>query len=1330
MALKSFLTPLAKSSASSGSPDKLTRRELINELAPIPEWDEDEQEGLTKWALRKTPGAVSAFGNMLDYLGAGVRAKLAGKSALDHSLMSGQNKVWGRDLMTQWGLPGNKPTGLRAWNPLSKDFDPGEALLDAGGLATEIFTDPLTYTGLGLFGKGSRAMSTMTKSGRGLAKLGIIDEAADIATRKLGRKVGPREARSKLTAQDFIDDFDNLKNKYPELQLSEIKKLPSRERLGGGLSLNIPFTEIGMPLSPTGGNLSRAMDRASEQIGRSGIGSALTKQFDWSAKNWGKRDEQLMARRLTRYMDNKQNYAAKSLHRYYDSYAEAQKAFGEAYGKDIAKRYIGDAPTGTHALGDVIDHADLPGHGRVVGKDSASGNLIVSNWDQELKSFTTHQVDEAGAKTVGKAGSEVADAELDLLVNKAHDSLWRLATELDSNVVRAGSSKKGIELGFERFQLGDALDELGDQTLDFSRMSSTQASKINQVYRESIESLEDIRAKLWDSNLQKGLKAGEMNETIVNGVQTGLRHHPRYVNKQALERIEELRRTGQIEGRSQKVLDTALEEDVISPNFRAVKGSARGRNSATRDVPASILNRMYRDREIGIAETVEEVAQVIQNNPSYRNYLNPQWNQGKNIPAAQSLKEHAEALAETVMRYRGDSMYSASMIDDLMRYNDEFVRTNSTLDAIHETVAQDLLTSGGRAAQPGGKTVAQVFDSAGLNAIDRKTGEYKGAALEHLASVMKQSTDPASLHRLGSMKLTPEVANAIQATQVIRTKSEEMSAFLKVYDNWLNFFKTNVTIPFASFFMRNAASGTFVNLTSGDILNPADIGRYMGAWSQADSLAKGSLKDVDLMREIQSLGFVGGTKHFDDVQKIGKHLRATDPFDVAPSTGGVLGTAAQAINPWSKHWSGAKKEAIEHLKQNPSAFKNLFTSAPQVPGKSGFVSNPLGIRRFHRQWLANGSAINSSVEWMNRVPMYLYLKGKGYSPSAAARRVKELQFDYSELSKFEKGWMKRVMPFYTFQRKMGPLFFSTVLEKPGGALSQFIKASSRAAEQDKILPEYVRQNLAISNPFSDSASEDGGASYLTGFGLAHEDPMSYMQNLAALGRGNFIEFATGAGREALSRTTPYLKAPLELLSGHSFFQSGPGGYGRRLTELDPPLGRTISNIGESLGLRGEDEGPVKLFEGLGLGGLGKAADRAVEFSVANSPFSRYLSTIQGIADPRPEKSLVDKGMNLLTGLKLRAFTPSQLDAVERETLANLAREGETGKEFTSPYIDREGLIDALADGRISKEEFRRQMLIAARYKKLRERSKERFGEQSVDELLKNKAILSGIQTGI
>src|SRR5690606_963105 len=104
--------------------------------------------------------------------------------------------------------------------------------------------------------------------------------------------------------------------------------------------------------------------------------------------------------------------------------------------------------------------------------------------------------------------------------------------------------------------------------------------------------------------------------------------------------------------------------------------------------------------------------------------------------------------------------------------------------------------------------------------------------------------------------------------------------------------------------------------------------------------------------------------------------------------------------------------------------------------------------------------------------------------------VTELHFDYSDLAPFEKGVMRRIVPFYSFSRKALPLTGKTLLERPGGVMAQTIRASNPDDMGDGPIPEYVAETASI--PLE--RLEDGSMRYLTGFGLAHEDPLSLIND--------------------------------------------------------------------------------------------------------------------------------------------------------------------------------------------------------------------------------------------
>jgi hypothetical protein len=276
-----------------------------------------------------------------------------------------------------------------------------------------------------------------------------------------------------------------------------------------------------------------------------------------------------------------------------------------------------------------------------------------------------------------------------------------------------------------------------------------------------------------------------------------------------------------------------------------------------------------------------------------------------------------------------------------------------------------------------------------------------------------------------------------------------------------------------------------------------------------------------------------------------------------------------------------------------------------------------------------GKAMNW-VEYNNRVPLYLYYRKKGYEPLQAALEVKKRQFDYQELTPAERTLFRRGFLFYSFTRKMAPLLAETLIQRPGGVLAQSIKQTGKAHDrQDRPVPGYIKETTAI--PLGEDA--EGNLRYLTGLGLPQEDVLA---------------FGPSPLQELLSRTSPLIKAPIELATGQSMFQRG-----RPLDELDPSIGRTIANVKELAG--GE---PVKTR-------AKPFIHQGVEFLAANSPASRLLSTARTLSDPR--KGLLGKAVNLATGARITDVSPAAQDAEmglrAAEILKTLG-----ARSFTKTYV--------------------------------------------------------------
>lgn len=92
------------------------------------------------------------------------------------------------------------------------------------------------------------------------------------------------------------------------------------------------------------------------------------------------------------------------------------------------------------------------------------------------------------------------------------------------------------------------------------------------------------------------------------------------------------------------------------------------------------------------------------------------------------------------------------------------------------------------------------------------------------------------------------------------------------------------------------------------------------------------------------------------------------------------------------------------------------------------AANPLGRDSVLTKPLQE---LNNVMEQNARIAHFIDKLDKLGSPIDAARSVRETLFDYSDLTPFERQWMKRIHAFYTFTRKNLPLYARAIKENPG-----------------------------------------------------------------------------------------------------------------------------------------------------------------------------------------------------------------------------------------------------------------------------------------------------------
>jgi hypothetical protein len=523
-----------------------------------------------------------------------------------------------------------------------------------------------------------------------------------------------------------------------------------------------------------------------------------------------------------------------------------------------------------------------------------------------------------------------------------------------------------------------------------------------------------------------------------------------------------------------------------------------------------------------------------------------------------------------------------------------------------------------RFRQSGGVPLHKALESAGL-----VTSEAD----------IKFATDNL-MAQIRSLDVDPEMANAIATVYQPLTQPEVINQYFKVWDKATQWLKNNLTVPFPSFATRNLGSGQLMNmLASGEVRGVGDMIEYGKSIGRVHKAMADPVKMRELVQELDAHGLLPDERGFSDVEMgFGAADRTSAGFRV-PTRAGWGG--------WRNFLKAFRSVSDDMSNEAADAFAEL--GKKRLRDRFGIR----GTRRALKTLMETGNLNNQVVEFYNRATMYDYLRNKkGWSPYAAAEKVKELQFDYGDITTVDR-YAKRGMPFYTFTKKMANAFVKSLAANPGGPMAATITAPARyeKREDKRPRPEYLSKGFAV--PLE--KAKDGSERYLTGFGLAWEDPMRFM----SVDPNNIFQRQTAY--ELAGSMHPFIKGPAELMTGQSFFMDG-----RDLTDLDPTAGRLLTNV---FGTGKPKEPPVNI--------LGNPmASRLAESVLANSPASRYLTTARQLTDSRRDG--LEKAVNFLTGIKTNIVTDKARDAMLRDAATQLLKES-GGAVFERPYVNKQVL---------------------------------------------------------
>lgn len=553
---------------------------------------------------------------------------------------------------------------------------------------------------------------------------------------------------------------------------------------------------------------------------------------------------------------------------------------------------------------------------------------------------------------------------------------------------------------------------------------------------------------------------------------------------------------------------------------------------------------------------------------------------------------------------------------------------------------------------------------------------------------------------LENYSLPRQLANDIRSTLSSFETPKEVHVWEELLGRFTNLMRAHMTGPFPAFHNRNLLGGQVLNFilkaaVYDHIANPAMA--RMQPIADAWNLYYG--KDIpDIEKRV--IEFSGMTN-----AQANKALREMVFAEgvVGSSKGISAEVMGQTMEKFASQYPGLVKHGPLNVPQpppgstlldivNPGHIRGGMAPALQKEGgKARLVMAKYDDDAFLlTRW---GRGVGSLVEFMNRMPVFLAQLTNGNSAAQAAKRASDIHFDYNNLSQFERRRMRFLIPFYVFSSRILGLTASELMHNPGGMMAQAIRVINRGRDKTGTVPDYVQETASI--PWPGGPSEDGTKSYITGFGLPFEDPAPFAKILTG--------DVTAAAREVASRMNPLVKGPIEALFKRSLFYEGPFG-GKELSDLDPPIGRTVANFNQLL--TGEKtEGRADPFISTGF-----------EHFMANMPSARYSSTLRTATDWRKWENPLMLAANLMTGVRVAQISPASQDIALRDTMARVLKE-HGGTTISLPYLSPS------AEKRLTEEELdnakEAKKLISELGKRSRERNKARREAEQIQKELQS-----------
>lgn len=585
------------------------------------------------------------------------------------------------------------------------------------------------------------------------------------------------------------------------------------------------------------------------------------------------------------------------------------------------------------------------------------------------------------------------------------------------------------------------------------------------------------------------------------------------------------------------------------------------------------------------------------------------------------------ARAKSMLNYLADTMKPVDeMTGDSRSVGEVLTAAGLELKTTVERAGDDVLGVVRQPKTAAGAAGGQVIETGALYAIAKAKGI--APTTENLDAIARLAVPVDQADDLVRLMKGDDIKNVVGPLQ-------------QIFDAATNLFKVNV-LNWPARYSRDFTSSQAMNILTGNFDH-----RAFGELHKMVAGGAGDFTDIPIVQKM--LAEQGLEATAENSTEMMRQLFYT--YEQHTAIAGFHGTS-EIVGELSGALPGTTKAfAAEFPGRDPISPLSPTTLNAGAPWLSWDAWKPWNVRGVGGRLTsgaklpAMGERLGRYTDTMGRGTAFVTNLRRGVAPEQASRIADAIQVNYKPRSytAAERKYPKRAFPFYSFVSRMLPEVTKQLLDRPGGGIAQSIRAANDLrGESTGPVPEYVGKGLAI--PLGET--DTGDQRYLTALDMMHETPLNVAQF-----KGGLPDLQ-GTLRNVLSQGNPYLKGIGELAFGKTLFQN------RELEDADPTIGRLLTNVGL------QDEaasGRAKPF-----------VSTTVEQLAANSPVTRWFSTLRTATDPR--KGIVEKAINLASGARITDVSPRVQRGILIDQLAALMKE--RGAQEMSTVRFRKAEIEA------------------------------------------------------